>query len=149
MNFAAEPQKRCEAGHYKGFGGGDTASRHRFVQGGWRGLRSPARVVQPLARLERGSRSNGSAIPRLFTNRTVGTPPSVVAANGACARKPRHPPSLTIEDSGIFNTRYRHIAVSHAMLSCVKSAALCTVPSYEQLLFPNLDSSSVGRHIHR
>jgi hypothetical protein len=104
MNFAAEPQKRCEAGHYKGFGCAIGCFRHRFVQGGWRGLRSSSRVVQPLARLERGSRSNNSAIPRLFTNRTIGTPPSVVAANGACARKPHHPPSLTIEDSGIFNT---------------------------------------------
>ena len=103
MNFAAEPQKRCEAEHYKGFDRRDPASRRSFVQGGWRGLRAPSRVVQPPARLERGSRSNGSASPRLFTNCAVGTRPSLVAANGACARKPHHPPSVTIEHSEIPN----------------------------------------------
>ena len=128
MNFAAEPQKRCEAGHYKVLVTsaplgpvGSIATASYKAGGATYALRPTLAVEWPI---------NPATLHKLYCWRA----PSVVAANGACARKPRHPPSLTIEDSGIFNTRYRHIAVSHAMLSCVKSAAfaaleICDLPA--------------------
>ena len=110
-------------------------------------MRSSSRVVQPLARLERGSRSNGSAIPRLFTNRTVGTPPAVVAANGACARKPPHPPSLAIEDSGIFNTRYRRIPATRRIQMTVGEGRKTTGLGWSNVTVANVASCARGRCI--